>query len=152
MTTHCSKPLAGTSTRCAEVMRAGPPGAASKLSSASAAHFCPSALCRDAPVAFCATPEEVIVRQRSVSEVSKDTRRMGTSKNLAKAASEIRLQASRLIPPINAQNLKLMPGPRPAFHLPIDYLSTAVDRSHPRSSQRAQRRVEERRHRAAPRL
>src|SRR5512140_1854 len=37
-----SNPLIGTSTRCADVITAGPPGASSRLSSVSAAHFCAS--------------------------------------------------------------------------------------------------------------
>ena len=41
----CFRPVAGTSMMCAEVMTAGPPGVASRLSSASASHFCVSWVC-----------------------------------------------------------------------------------------------------------
>src|SRR6266852_2338875 len=51
------RPLAGTSTRRADVMIAGPPGAASRLSAVSAAHFCASAL-GNALGAFCAAKAE----------------------------------------------------------------------------------------------
>ncbi len=43
-------------------------------------------------------------------------------------------------------------APRPAFHLPIGYLSTAVERSHPRSSQKARHRAEECRRRGGQSL
>ena len=64
---HRARPLVGTSTMCAEVMTAGPPGAASRLNSVSAAHLCASGL-GGASGGLCAAAEANPVKQNAMTK------------------------------------------------------------------------------------